>query len=485
MKGYFIGIGGVGVNALANFALDFGMSVAGSDQKINTLCNKLIKRGARIFSGGKEISTEREKEISAEFENEVATECGNGMSNEQKKCIENADFLCFSSAISQQNQELLYAKSLGIPIFERHELLAEFSFLFSKVIAIAGTHGKTSTTAMLTQILLANNQKFVSMIGGEGVDFSNYVNNTNATSFDELKDCIFVCEACEYKRNLLALKPDIAVVTNCELDHPDCYDNIGELNDVFANFLQKANVKIVSNEYLYLLGMAKTPHKGYVVKAVQGEAVDTMRCAYKKSHATISLNEEIATLKLKDGGEYNYQNACMAIISAKCVGIKIDDAVRALESFKGVKRRFEYAGSISGAKVYFDFAHHPSEIRSAIKRAKTPHKMLVVFQPHTYSRTKAYLEDFASALGKKHNGVNTLVLMPVYGAREQKNEGVDSVVLVKAIFDKFRKKDVYLMDSDISTCDFVISHAKCFDVILMLGAGDIYELKDKLFPEIN
>lgn len=463
MNAYFIGIGGVGVNALASFALDFGISIAGSDKKMNTLCNTLIKKGVSIFLSGKEIS------------------------NEQKKCIEQADFICFSSAISQDNPELLYAKSLSIPVFERHELLADFSFLFSKVIAIAGTHGKTSTTAMLTQILLLNNQKFVAMIGGESVDFQNYVNNTGATSFDELKDCVFVCEACEYKRNLLSLKPDIAVVTNAELDHPDCYDNINVLNDVFSQFLQKASVKIVDNKHAYLLGKskerAKSGHKVYAVMAETKDGDRMLSGICKKSHAIISLDKEVAKLKLKCGGEYNYRNACFALMVASELGIRISDAIKALEMFKGVKRRFEYAGELSGAKVYFDFAHHPSEIACVIASAVATGKMLVVFQPHTYSRTEAYLEDFARSLAKKHNGVHTLVLMNTYGAREKKSDGVESNVLAKEIFDKFRKKNVYLLDSHKLTCDFVISHAKYFNVILMLGAGDIYELKDMLFPQ--
>lgn len=145
-----------------------------------------------------------------------------------------------------------------------------------------------------------------------------------------------------------------------------------------------------------------------------------------------------------------------------------------------MKRRFERAQDIAGAKVYFDFAHHPSEIASLINRAKPMGKILVVFQPHTYSRTKAYLNDFAKVLGVKNNGVKTLAIMPTYAAREIPRDGVESDELVKAIFDKFRKRNVYLVKDKQSTVDFVKSQAKNHDVILMIGAGDIYDLKELL-----
>lgn len=458
MSGHFIGIGGVGVNALAKFMLDFGISVSGSDEKNNTLCESLTARGAEIFCSEKTLK------------------------NDVKNCIKQADFVCFSSAIPKDNCELAYAKSLGKTIFERHELLAEISLLFSKVIAIAGTHGKTTTTAMLVQILLDNKQKFVGMIGGESVDFSNYVNNTFASSFEELKECVFVCEACEYKRNLLSLKPHIAVVTNAELDHPDSYQNMQSVNDAFATFLDKTDTKIIDGEHSYLIGKKRGVKMcgQYVVESYCQDDVSRLKCSFKKDKAVVRIGGNRHKLTLENGGEYNYKNVCFAIAVAVALGLKSEDIIPSLERFKGVKRRFEYVGVLGNAKVYFDFAHHPSEIACVIKKARDMGKLLVIFQPHTYSRTQAYLSDFARSLAQKHNGVDALVLMRVYGAREQKFDGVDSDVLQKEIFDKFRKKDVYLVNSHQSTIDFVISHANEYDVILLLGAGDIYDIKRKL-----
>lgn len=201
---------------------------------------------------------------------------------------------------------------------------------------------------------------------------------------------------------------------------------------------------------------------------------------FKADGAMVSDGKKIVKLKLKDEGEYNYKNATFAIAAGVACGLNFENCVRALESYQGVKRRFERADDIGKTKVYFDFAHHPSEIAEVIKRARNLGKIMVVFQPHTYSRTKAYLADFASVLGAKRNGVKTVAIMPTYAARERLSDGVDSDVLFNAIFDKYRKLGIYLLKGAQSTIDFVKSRAKSHDVILMIGAGDIYDLKDML-----
>lgn len=450
-KGYFVGIGGVGVNALAKFALDFGIEVSGSDAKVNGLCAELIECGAKI--GDK-----------PDFES-----------------VDQADFLVFSSAIAPDNPEIIRARERNIPVFERHEFLAEVAGLFGKVVGVSGTHGKTTTSAMLTHVLFENGEKFISMIGGESIDFSNYVNNTGATKFADLKDCVFVSEACEYKRNLLALPVDVALVTNAECDHPDCYKDINAVRTTFSQFLQKAKVQIVCDDYADLLKGASIQKEtsGFCVRAY-GEKSARVRCFCNEHNAIFSDGQSMASAKLFDGGEYNYENATFALAAAKSLGQDFKKSVLALESYRGVKRRFERARDVCGAKVYFDFAHHPSEIASLLKRAKPLGKILAVFQPHTYSRTKAYLDDFARVLGKKGNGIKTLAIMPVYAAREVPSDGVESDVLASAIFDKFRKKGVYLVKDKQSTLDFVKTQAKNHDVILMIGAGDIYDIKELL-----
>ncbi len=447
--GYFVGVGGVGVNALAKFAADFGIEVCGSDAKINDLCQELMKNGAKISK-------------TPDF-----------------SLLEKSDFVVFSSAIPKDNQELTFAKQTGIPTYERHEFLAEVSRLFGKVVAIAGTHGKTTTTAMLAQILFENDVKFAAMIGGESIDFSNYVNNTNARRIADLKDCIFVCEACEYKRNLLSLSPDVAAVLNAECDHPDCYASLKNVKETFAAFLKKTKVKIVEQSNLDLIGDCKGERRDGFCVCVQNDNQKTIHTFLNQSGAIVCDGKKTSTLKLQDGGRYNLENATFALAAACACGLDFEKSASVLQQYKGVKRRFERAHDVGKTKVYFDFAHHPSEIRSVISRAAKLGKLLVVFQPHTYSRTKAYLDDFARALGARNNGVKTLAIMPTYAAREVPSNGVESDVLATAIFDKYRKRGVYLVKDKQSTLDFVKSHAKYHDVVLMIGAGDIYDLKDR------
>lgn len=443
MMVHFIGIGGISCNALAKFVLDFGGKVSGSDAKITPLCDELSAKGAIIWQG------------------------------EQPENIR-ADIVVFSSAIREDNKELAFARQSDAKLYERHEFLGAISRLFYRSVGVAGTHGKTSTTAMLTHILKKSNCRFLSMIGGECVDGGNYVNNTYASDIEGLKKCVFVTEACEYKRNMLAIKRDVGVVTNAECDHPDCYKNIGEVQDAFKCFLDGAPIKIASEDCF--ADIYKTPivEKDFCVVCEQ----DKLIVKQSDSGAHIYLNGVyVARLNLFDDGEYNYRNAAFALMAARRIGVGIKDGASALASYKGVKRRFERGGNIGNAKVIFDFAHHPKEIECVLQRARKLGSAIVVFQPHTYSRTKAYLKDFVKVLGgcdfAKH-----VVIMPTYAAREVLSDGVDSKTLADAIFDKFPKKQVYLAKDAQSTLDYVKMHANEADTVLMIGAGDIYDLKN-------
>lgn len=439
---HFIGIGGISCNALAKFVLDFGGKVSGSDAKITPICDLLRAKGAKIWQG------EAPQNI-------------------------NADIVVFSSAIRADNKELVFAKQSGAKLYERHEFLGEVSRLFGQSVAIAGTHGKTSITAMVTHILKKSELKFLSMIGGECVDGGNYVNNTYADKISDLKNCVFVTEACEYKRHMLAVKRDVGIVTNVECDHPDCYKNLGEVQDAFRKFLDGAPIKIVSEKDMSDLYKTLVNSSRFCVVCKQ----DKFYIKVGDDGARIYQNGTyVARLRLEDDGEYNYKNALFALVATNRLGVRINAGADMLASYKGVKRRFERSADIDGARVYFDFAHHPREIKCVLERARKYGSAIVVFQPHTYSRTKAYLSDFASVIGgcdyAKH-----VVIMPTYPARETIAMGVDSDALAGAIFDKFPQKRVYLANDRQSTIDFVKSHATEVDMVLMIGAGDIYDLK--------
>ncbi len=456
---HFVGIGGVGINALAKFANDVGIEASGSDAK---LCPLATSVGGNVYCG-----------VNAD-------------------AVDGADLVAYTEAAKPSHPEIMRARELFIPTVPRQKLLGEVSALFDRSVAVAGTHGKTTTCAMLAHILKAADKKFVAMIGGESLDFSNYVNNRLEFSPSEeekigfLAHCagkdgggysllrsrtlssggIFVTEACEYKRSFLELKPYIGVVTNVEYDHPDCYSSLEDVRRVFDEFLAQSRVGITAVD--------KKSKNAFAVRAM-GNGLDV---ELSLESGVVKLNgKAICKLTLPLGGEYNLGNAMFALAAAYALGINVADGAAALTSFAGVKRRFERAKDVDGVTVYFDFAHHPTEIACALKRARETGRTLAVFQPHTYSRTAAYLEDFVEALGA---GDEDLVLLPTYAARESKEEGLDSDALADAVKARFPKKRVILAGGKREALDAIGRLAKGYDVILMLGAGDIYDLKDML-----
>lgn len=431
-KIHFIGIGGVGVNALARYVLDNGGSVSGSDAKFSAFCKNIRDKGAYVYEG-----------VNA-------------------SAIDNADAVVYSSAIKSDNAELVRAKERNIPVFERQEFLHEIAREYKTVIGIAGTHGKTTTTAMIAHVLAEHNKKFVAMIGGDSVDFGNYVNNSCGD-----KD-VFLVEACEYKRNFLTLHPSVAVVTNIECDHPDCYSDYASVKEAFDEYLSQAKTKIF---------LKRDGEKSWEI-ALQGEdGIDVVCASLKENSCAVCFNKKhVCDFRLSDGGDYNYKNATFAISVAKILGIEINDAAKSLGTFGGVARRFEYAGKINGVPTYFDFAHHPTEIACVLDRAKNYGRILAIFQPHTYSRTKAYFDDFVKVFGAQKQ-IGTLILMPTYAARETFDGDYESDALADAIKAKFGKLDIYLAADKSSAYGLASKFAKSHDIVLFIGAGDIYDIK--------
>lgn len=471
MKGriHFIGVQGVGVNALAKFSLDAGFEVSGSDARPFELARSLEARGADIWQGS-DISR-----------------------------LEGVDIAVYSSAVKRDDAELKYLLKRGVPCFERHEFLHNVSKLFEKVYAISGTHGKTTTTAMLAHIL--KERRVVAFIGGESVEFSNYLSRADMKNASltlenllfpkKIFDGALVVEACEYKRSFLDLEPTVGVALNAECDHPDCYSDIDEVYAAFKQFLYLSKTKILPNSLTHLL---EKDDRERIEKYLNAQLAKYLEAGINCKDIVIALSDALASygvsedgdvlkdgeligrLKLSDSSAYNLKNALFAIAVAEKEGVDSFESISSLSCFSGVKRRFESAGEIGGAKVYFDFAHHPTEIASVLLRARKLGRVLTVFQPHTFSRLKAYMDDFAYVL----SGEGAVIIMPVYGARETSDAGETSLSLRNAIFDKYRKTDVYLTRSDDETLYFVKMFANDYDVILFVGAGDIYDLKKKL-----
>ena len=507
-KIHFIGVGGASLSALAKLMYMRGKIVTGSDRGRSAVTNELGK----LFP----------------------VHIG-----ENPSLIVGCDLVVFSSAVKEDNLELKEARRQGIPTLERHRFLGEIAEEFERTVAVGGTHGKTTVTALLTHALKKLDAPFTAHIGGE-TEFGNLVTNG---------DKIFVTEACEYKRSLLSLNPHISVVLNAECDHPDCYQDLKSVLAVFLTFLSQGEIRVFStdfvgvcsnghmttddNEKWDMLDKCKTlcqkmgekgesgvivssngkvdilKYKNIRIPKMNSLADEKTFCDENEKHLLKIDDEKILTDESKviafetnapayadkvlvyENGVYvtavkpyddnvsTPENILFALAVLKVLGYDYDESGKALESFGGVKRRNEFVGEMDGARVVFDYAHHPTQIRGILSSQKG--KTMVVFQPHTYSRTKAYFDEFCSSLAEAH----TLVIMDTYGARESASDGVDSDALVSAISTKFAKQDVYGAFSFDKTLDFVISGAKDHDNILFLGAGDIYLLKDMLAPFLD
>ena len=416
-KVHFIGIGGIGVSAIARMMLLLGKEVSGSDKSHSIITEKLKKEGAKIFIGHK--------------------------SQNLKK---GTDVIIYTIAVKKDNSELLKARQLNIKTFTYPEALGFISHT-KKTIAVSGTHGKTTTTAMLAGVL--KEAKF-----SPTVIVGSLMNNPR-DNFIAGKGPYLVCEACEYQESFLNISPFIAVVTNIDNDHLDYYKNIINIQKAFGKFVQK----VPKNGYVVCNKSNKFIRP--ILKKVIGNVVD------------YSIHK--VNFKLSVPGAHNRENAKAVLAVGNILGIKKNIIVKALRNFKGTWRRQEYKGRAkNGALVYDDYAHHPTEISATLSgfRELFPKKEItVVFQPHLYSRTKFLLNDFARKLGK---GANYIIITDIYAAREKKDRSISGKHLAEKI--KKHNKNVLYISKFSNIVKELRASAGKKDVIITMGAGDIYKV---------
>lgn len=421
MKIYMIGIGGIGMSALAQLYLARGDRVSGYDREHGPTTDLLEGKGVQIHFGAA-----------------------------MGQVPGDTDLVVYSDAIVESHPERAHARELRKIQKSYFEALGDVSSKMT-TIAVSGTHGKTTTTAMLTKILRDTGHNPTAVIGSLVKDFgSNFVEGS--------KD-LFVVEACEYRDHLLEIDPKILVITNLEWDHTDWFKTEEQLCDTFRKAVQKvpADGVIVTDP--------AAPHMQKVLRGVQARIVDYSQI-------------EVHGLQLI--GEFNRNNARAA--KAAALALVPDLAVAAvdqsLQTFKGTWRRFEHKGHLpNGAEVYDDYAHHPTAIRSTIRgaRERFPGKeILVVFHPHLYSRTRDLFADFVQELSQ----ADSVVLAPIYAAREPDNGEVSSDSLAQAIVAK-NKNVVSLLTFDAIE-EEVRKQAKQNTIVITMGAGDIYKVADKL-----
>ena len=432
---YFIGIGGIGMSSLAEYMLHLNKKIAGYDREKSFQSDRLTNLGIKI------IFSESEQKINSIFKNSKNT------------------LIVFTPAINDNNKILSYFKSNNFKIVKRADLLAEI-VNSSFCIAIAGTHGKTTTTSILSHILYNSKLKFTSFIGGV---LKKYQTNIIINGKD-----IFIVEADEFDKTFLKIKPNIASILNIDGDHYDIYKDLDEINysfKKFANSLKKSGI-LFHNSNLDLNGISfgensfadaqiinKKNHKGKTIFDI-------------KYHNNIYRHIELNML-----GDHNSFNAMVAFIIAISLGIDAEVIIKSLKSFPGIMRRFSI--ELNNPKIFIDdYAHHPSEINSVYNSLESLYpnkKKLVIFQPHLFSRTKDFLSEFAEALEK----FDKIALLDIYPAREKPIKGITS----KSIFDRINNKNkVLISKNEISALLLMNDH----ELVISMGAGDIGDLVESI-----
>ena len=448
---YFVGIGGIGMSGIAELLMNLNFVVSGSDLIENDNVQRLKNLGVKIFIG------------------------------HNPENLKNSDVLVYSSAIPLENSEIIKAKQLGIPIIKRAEMLGELINLKETSIAIGGTHGKTTTSSMIGTMLTHAKKDPTLVVGG-------LVQNLDTNSKLGTGDLIVV-EADEFDRSFLALKPTIAIINNIELEHTDCYRDLDDLEQTFLKFCNSVpfygsviiNIDSISTKNI--LYKIERPITTY---GLSRDAVyKAKNLQFKNNKSTYSVffrEEELGEIQLKVPGEHNILNSLGAVALGFELGLSFENIKNGLEQYCGVRRRFDLKGVEKDIMVVDDYAHHPTEVRATINAAKLGWKrrIIVVFQPHLFTRTKQFYKEFADSLDL----ADYIIVTDIYPAREEQIRGITSQVIVDELDKKGKNNFSYIKDlEDVGNAlDNLI---KPNDMILTLGAGSIWRFSDKYLKHLK
>ncbi len=443
-----IGIGGVGVSAIASILLARGDKVSGSDMNENDIIKRLRKEGATIYL------------------------------DHRKENVEGADLIIYSAAIADENPEIVRAKELDIPMYTRAEILGVLMNEFKDSIAISGTHGKTTTTSMVSLILEKAGLDPTILVGGTLREIGGNVKVGRSQ--------YFVTEACEYRDSFLELRPRIEVILNIDSDHMDYFKDIEHIVRSFKAFTRQlpANGMIIAydanpfvNQVLEDVPNAIT--YGYA----QGSTYSIRDVNFTKDgmpHFHIFKDgENLGEMQLSMPGEHNILNATAAFACCHELGVLPETIIENMKGFTGTQRRFDIKG-LTGkdVKIIDDYAHHPTEIKATLDAAtKLPHgRTWTIFQPHTYTRTLALFDDFAEAFEK----TDVLILTDIYAAREKNIYKISSDKLADRIKETHPDKDVRYIKDFQEIADTVCKEAESGDLVITMGAGDVFKIGDMI-----
>lgn len=450
VKVHFIGIGGISMSGLAEILLDAGFKVSGSDRAPSELTNRLSEKGAVIYYGQK-----------------------------GENIAEDVKIIVYTAAIKEDNPEFVRGKEMGIDFLTRAELLGQLMKNYETAIAVAGTHGKTTTTSMVTSILLAADTDPTVSVGGMLPCIGGNIRIGHKG--------MFVTEACEYTNSFHSFFPTISIILNVEADHLDFFKDLDDIRQSFKKFagllpetgLLVINADIDNYEEIAadVKGIVKTVSinnpADYTAKDV---AYNEKGCA---GFTVVSNGIEIMKVQLAVPGSHNISNALAAIAVMEHLGIDRNMINSGLASFDGTDRRFQYKGKLGDITIIDDYAHHPTEIKATLSAAANyPHKKLwLVFQPHTYTRTKALFDEFVDAL----KGADEVVLADIYAAREKDTLGVSSEQLCQAVNNCGTLAHYFGSFDEIE--NFLLQSCSPGDLLITMGAGDIVKVGEHLLGQ--
>jgi UDP-N-acetylmuramate--alanine ligase len=436
---HFVGIGGAGMSAIAVVLLARGMQVSGSDLKESRNTRRLRQMGARIFIGHK-------------AEN-----------------VEEADILVVSAAIPERNRELARAREMGLQVLPRAAMLSMI-MADGMGVAVAGTHGKTTTTSMIAMIMREAGLDPTYVIGGELNDVGS---NAHAGSGEYV-----IAEADESDGSFLLLRPWAEVITNVEEDHLDFFRDGEEVREYFSRFvslLPPDGILVFSGDDP---GAASLRDRGEARKVSFGEGSENdFRCesaSYFSGGSSFQVyngEHHLGEVKLGIPGEHNVQNAMASLAFTLSIGVEFQTASRALSSFRGVQRRFQLVGEVAGVRLIDDYAHHPSEVITTLRAAalEEAERVVCIFQPHRYTRTAALWEGFAGALLL----ADLVIITDVYAAGEDPLPGVSGKLVVNALLDAEPRKQVVYIPKRSELGSAASRFLRAGDLVLTMGAGDI------------
>ncbi|MEE9289024.1 MAG: UDP-N-acetylmuramate--L-alanine ligase [Bacteroidota bacterium] len=450
-KLHFVGIGGIGMSGIAEVLLNEGFRITGSDKVLSDVTERLQRLGATVYED-----------------------------HDSKNIEQDVDVIVYSSAVDLDNVEIHEAERRKIPVIRRAEMLAEVMRL-KYGIGIAGTHGKTTTTSMISLVLMEGGLDPTVIVGGK-------LSGLGGTNARLGRGDFIVVEADEFDRSFLSITPTIAVLTTLEVDHLDCYRDLEDLKGAFVQFASKVPfygyIVLCLDEPSLLDIMPQLRRKKIITYGLNPQAdlqaLDIHHMQNTSTFAVTQFGEERGVVKLHVPGKHNVRNALAAIAVGLGLGVSFDRVKSGIEKFSGVYRRWENKGEVNGIVLYDDYAHHPTEVKATLSGVKSGwrNRIVCVFQPHLYSRTRDFYEDF----GKAFFHADVLVITDVYPAREEPIQGVTGELIAHAAR-QFGHKEVHYVPAKADVPDYLWKIVKKKDIVVTMGAGDIWNYGEEFLKK--